>query len=86
MKYGVDKVKCKCGGKLKKIAVDCYECEVCLLKQKVAFATLPTLDVTPKINIGIVGPIGVMGAELLDKIFHEKISIYLSNQKFQSKK
>jgi hypothetical protein len=34
-------MKCPCGGKLKRVAIDCYRCEQCGLKQKVAFAVMP---------------------------------------------
>jgi hypothetical protein len=46
-------MKCKCGGKLIRIAVDCYQCNLCELKQKVAFASLPTkpMDIPLDINI-----------------------------------
>lgn len=42
-------MKCKCGGELIRIAVDCYQCNVCLLKQAVTFASLPTVPL--EINI-----------------------------------
>lgn len=35
-------MKCKCGGELERIAVDCYQCKMCKLKQKVAFLEIPT--------------------------------------------
>lgn len=43
-------LKCKCGGELKRIAADCYQCELCGLKQALAFVYLPERVNTP-INI-----------------------------------
>ena len=33
-------MKCKCGGNLKRIAVDCYKCDICGTKQAIAFAAV----------------------------------------------
>lgn len=46
-------MECKCGGNLKRIAADCYECEICGLKQKVAFMELPKTDIKLN-NIDII--------------------------------
>lgn len=43
-------MKCKCNGNLKRIAVDCYQCERCGMKQAIAFAAIP-LRVNNKLNI-----------------------------------
>lgn len=34
------KMKCKCGGDLKRIAIDCYQCQTCFKKQKMAFLSV----------------------------------------------
>jgi len=48
-------LNCKCGGKLRRIAVDCYECSICGLKQEIAF-----ISIQPKSNINIeIQPINI---------------------------
>lgn len=34
-------MKCKCGGELERIYIDCYKCKTCGLKYAAAFAQLP---------------------------------------------
>ncbi len=70
-------MSCKCGGKLKRIAVDCYECENCKLKHKAAFinsnvagveyAKGPDKPVEINITIGIIGAPRPNLAELIIK-------------------
>ncbi|MDF2563715.1 MAG: hypothetical protein K0Q53_110 [Massilibacillus sp.] len=33
-------LKCKCGGVLKRIAIDCYQCEICGIKQAIGFLSI----------------------------------------------
>lgn len=43
-------MKCKCGGELKRIAIDCFQCDKCILKYKVAFIE-PNTNFNAAVNI-----------------------------------
>ena len=43
-------MKCSCGRNLKRIAVDCYECELCGLKQAVGFLKAYSSVNVPKLE------------------------------------
>jgi Zn ribbon nucleic-acid-binding protein len=55
---------CICGGKLNRIAVDCYECVTCGLRQRIAFTAISAPTALSNINPKINKEFGKLGFEI----------------------
>jgi hypothetical protein len=78
-------LECKCGGKLNRIAVDCYACENCGLKQKVAFIH-PEIDIKPQ-DIPVISCSNNINKEIIKSIEDSIYSNFVVSEKlFNSKR
>jgi hypothetical protein len=69
-------MKCKCGGKLKRIMADTYQCATCGKRSFIAFAVPPLPDLTPKMSGHIAAPSGYIFKEFQEKMMEQILNAY----------
>lgn len=52
-------MRCKCGGELKRIAADCYQCKKCMIKAKCSIADLGVAPTTVTTTITYTTPMTI---------------------------